>query len=123
MLRIFVFMLAAYLAGRADAAPQSPLSGVWVEVNGPGKARIGPCPQTPDRLCAFGLDRSVADRPVETGLVMSDVRPSGTGRWKGSYHDGTRRLPATLQLVSAREVRMKVCLLMLCQSATYVRAE
>lgn len=123
MIRICLLMLAAFLSGQAIAAPTSPLIGVWVEVNGPGMARIEPCSGSVNMLCATGLDRRPAGRLVETGLVLSQVRPDGAARWRGTYHDGTRKLPATLRLTSPQKVQMRVCLFVICQTATYARTK
>lgn len=121
MLKTITLLAAAFLAGKAFAAPASPLVGVWVEINGPGMARIAPCATLPDRLCAIGLARKAGASPVETGLVLSDIRAAGSNRWRGSYHDGNRTLPATLRIVGPQRVEMKVCLFVLCQTASYQR--
>jgi len=118
-------MLMTAMLSEAGAMPNpSPLLGTWTEINGPGAARIEPCRTTPDRLCATGLARRPNGQPgqTETGLVLSDVTLDGPNRWRGTYHDGKRLLPATLRLMSPRVVEMKVCILMFCQTAQYARA-
>lgn len=117
-------MLMTAMLSEAGAMPNpSPLLGTWTEINGPGAARIEPCRTTPGRLCATGLARRANGQPgqVETGLVLSDVTLEGPNRWRGTYHDGKRLLPATLRLMSPRVVEMKVCILMFCQTAQYAR--
>jgi len=113
-------------AALADAAPQtalSPLLGVWTEIDGPGAARIVPCAQSTGQLCAIGLARRANGQPgrVDSGIVLSGLTPLGGNRWRGIYHDGSRRMPATLRLMSPRVVEMKVCILLFCQSARYGR--
>ena len=121
MLKHLLTAALAFAAGQAHAAPPSPLIGVWIEVNGPGMARIAPCARTVDALCATGLARRSQGAPAETGIVLSDVRPAPGDRWRGLYHQGKQRLPATLRLTDPDRVEMKVCLLLFCQSATYAR--
>jgi uncharacterized protein (DUF2147 family) len=118
MFRTLCIAAACFFAGQATAAPPSPLVGVWVEVNGPGMARIAPCADAPDRLCAMGLARRTG---AETGLVMTGISADGANRWRGTYHDGNRKLPATLRLPQANRVDMKVCLFVICQTAHYAR--
>lgn len=114
-------MALAPAALLASPPPASPLVGTWVERDGPGMAMIGPCASTPGRLCATGLQRQPGGKTVQTGPVMSDIRADGANRWRGSYHHGKRKLPATLRLTAEREVKMRVCMMVICQSATYVR--
>jgi len=123
-MRLFVFLLAlAGLADHALASTDSPLIGVWSEINGPGAARIAPCAANPDKLCAIGLARRSDGHAgrVDTGVVLSDITVSGSNRWRGTYHDGKRQLPATLQLAAPRIVEMKVCLFLFCKTARYAR--
>jgi uncharacterized protein (DUF2147 family) len=122
MFKHIILVTAGLVAGQALAAPASPLVGVWVEVNGPGMARIAPCSAAPDRLCVTGLSRKAGGVTVEIGLVMTDIRATGSNRWRGTYLDGKRTLPATLRIVGERRVELKVCLLFLCQTASYERS-
>lgn len=114
-----LLLAAAATLVAAAASPPSPLIGVWIEINGPGAARIAPCPSAPDQLCATGLARR--QDFAETGLVLSAVVPDGNNRWRGRYHLGSQRPGATLKLVRSDEVEMKVCLFLFCQSARYQR--
>jgi uncharacterized protein (DUF2147 family) len=118
-----LLLMTAALAEAAPHAASSPLLGVWTEIDGPGAARIVPCAQRTGQLCAIGLAPQANGRPerAESGIVLSDLTPIGGNRWRGTYHDGGRRLPATLRLMSPRVVEMKVCILLFCQSARYRR--
>ncbi len=104
------------------AAQESPLLGMWTENGGPGAARIGPCSAAPTLLCATGYDRN-ADGSVgrKRGIVLRDLKADGKNRWRGTYLDGSRKLPATVTLTANGKVTMRVCLLMFCQSVTYTR--
>lgn len=119
-----MLLMTALLSEASATTSPSPLLGTWTEIDGPGMARIEPCSKLPGRLCAIGLARRTKGQPgqVETGIVLSDVTLDGANRWRGTYHDGSRRLPATLRLMSPRVVEMKVCILMFCKAARYARA-
>jgi uncharacterized protein (DUF2147 family) len=121
MFRNFLIVIVLIIAFKAKAATPSPLVGTWTEVGGPGMARIAPCTGTPGMLCAMGLARKKSGGLAETGIVLSEVRPDGANRWRGTYHNGKQKLPATLNQTRAGEVSMKVCMLMLCQTAIYRR--
>jgi uncharacterized protein (DUF2147 family) len=124
MIRNLLFVLLLVCAFKSHAAgPVSPLVGTWTEVDGPGIARIGPCPGTPAMLCATGLARKKAGGMAETGIVLSEVRPDGANRWRGTYHNGKQKLPATLSMARPGEVSMRVCILVLCQTAVYKRGK
>jgi uncharacterized protein (DUF2147 family) len=73
-------------------------------------------------LCATGYDRN-ADGSVgrKRGIVLRDLKADGKNRWRGTYLDGSRKLPATVTLTANGKVTMRVCLLMFCQSVTYTR--
>lgn len=117
-------VLAAALTAVAPMPERSPLVGVWIEVNGPGAARIEPCRQLQDRLCAIGMaPRSNGQTGmVDDGIVLSDLKLDGVNRWRGSYHDGNRLLPATVRFMSPQVVEMKVCVFVICQSVRYARS-
>lgn len=119
MLKNCLVFILLFIAVKLNAATPSPLVGTWQEIGGPGIARIGPCAAAPQALCATGLSRNKSGQLVETGLVLSGVTATGSGRWKGTYRADGRKLPATLQLLSPQRVKMKVCILAFCQSATY----
>lgn len=121
MIRLLALIAAAFIAGRASAATPTTLIGVWVEVNGPGAAMIGACADQSGRLCAIGLDRGNLRPAAPAELVLSGLEPAGPGRWRGRFHDGSRRLPATLRQTGENAVTMKVCIFIVCQSASYVR--
>lgn len=123
MLKNILIALLVFFAVNAQAGTISPLIGTWNEVNGPGMARINSCAVAKSTLCATGLGRNASGQIVDTGLVLTDVRPDGVNRWRGTYHEGKRKLPATLRLVSPQQVTMKVCLLVICQTATYARVK
>lgn len=121
MKKLFCLLAIAFFFGKATAAPSSPLIGLWLEVDGPGIARIEPCANNRKQLCAMGLSRRSGAVAIETGIALSAIQPTGENRWRGSYHDGKRKLPATLRMANANRVEMKVCILVLCQTATYTR--
>jgi uncharacterized protein (DUF2147 family) len=114
-------LAAAFVAGLASANPSSPLLGVWIEMNGPGVARIDHCPDNPGRLCAVGLARGADGSHEPTGPVLEGIRPDGANRWRATYLDGGRRFPATLRLTGEHRVEMRVCILVLCERVTFTR--
>lgn len=103
-------------------AKASPLLGLWTENGGPGAARMAPCSDAPQRLCATGYDGLPNGTIGRKGaVVLRDLKPDGQKRWRGTYLDGGRTLPATVKLVANGKVTMRVCLVVLCQTVTYTR--
>jgi hypothetical protein len=121
MSRFLALLAACFLIGHAAAGAPASLVGVWVEVNGPGAAMIGPCADQSGQLCAIGLDRRVMKPSAPAQVVLSGLEPAGAGRWDGRYHEGSRKLPATVRMTGEHSVTMKVCIFIVCQSASYVR--
>jgi uncharacterized protein (DUF2147 family) len=122
MFRNCLIVILLIFAFKANAAAPSPL-GMWTEVSGSGMARIAECKKPAGALCAMGLARDRVGQIVETGIVLSDIRPDGRNRWKGTYHHGRQKLAATLSMVDQRQVKMRVCMLVMCQTALYARAK
>lgn len=123
MRRLATYLCAIVLAFHAGGeASASPLLGLWTEDGGPGAARIAPCATAPQRLCATGYDR-LPDGSVgrQRAVVLRDLKADGQKRWRGTYLDGTRKLPAVVSLVAPGAVTMRVCLLVFCQTAKYKR--
>lgn len=118
----FLALVAAVIASASVTA--SPLLGVWIEISGTGAARIAPCPQRPDALCAVGGERR-RDGSLSIGgaIVLENVVAAGANRWRGQYIDGGRKLPASISMEGTRVVAMKVCLLIVCQTARYERVD
>lgn len=106
------------------AAQASPLLGLWTENGGPGAARIAPCGAAPILLCATGYDR-LPDGKVgrKREVVLRDLKPDGKNRWRGFYLDGNRKLPAKVKLVAKGKVTMRVCVFVICQTASYSRID
>jgi uncharacterized protein (DUF2147 family) len=117
-------LMTLALTAAMPMTDNAPLLGVWIEVNGPGAARIEPCKGMPERLCAVGLARRTNGQAglADDGIVLSDLKLDGPNSWRGRYHDGKRLLPATVRFMSPQVVEMKVCVFVICQSARYARA-
>lgn len=117
-------LLALVAANSAFAAEPAGLRGVWSAADGSARVRIAPCAATPERLCAT----VIADKPDpgERSAVgeigMSDIIQDGANRWRGQYHHGAQRLPATLRLRGDR-IDMRVCVGLFCSTDQYLRAE
>ncbi|MCL9998934.1 MAG: hypothetical protein NBV68_06100 [Erythrobacter sp.] len=123
MKKLCLYPLAALLGTvPLQPAQASGLLGMWTENGGPGAARIAPCGAAADQLCATGYDRN-PDGSVgrKRAVVLRDLKPDGKNRWRGTYLDGSRKLPATVTLVAKGKVSMRVCLLILCQTVSYTR--
>lgn len=117
--------LASTFAVSAIASEPPGLRGTWSAADGSAKVRIAPCPGADDRLCAI----VIADKP-EPGarsavgeIGMSGIVPSGANRWRGQYHNGDQRLPATLRLRGADAIDMRVCVGLFCSTEQYRRAD
>jgi uncharacterized protein (DUF2147 family) len=111
-----------FVVALPQQAKASPLLGLWTENGGPGAARIAPCSGAPQLLCATGYDRRPDGSVGRKGaVVLRDLKPVGKNRWRGTYLDGNRKLPATVTITANGKVTMRVCLLVLCQTASYTR--
>jgi uncharacterized protein (DUF2147 family) len=116
-------LAAALVYALAGECRAQSLEGTWAEIDGPGAARLMPCPGQPETICGYALARA-GDGGISTklgGRVLEAIAPAGSSRWKGRYVDDGRNLPATLTLKAADRVDMKVCLAIVCQTARYRR--
>ncbi len=115
-------LLSLALAGAA-AADTAGLHGVWTASDGSGAARIAPCADRPERLCATVIaDTPEPGAPSSVGaVVLSNLAPAGAGRWRGLYHDGEQTLPVTLRARGADRIEMRVCVGVFCASEHYRR--
>lgn len=97
----------------AQASAPSPLIGTWVEKGGSTRARIALCPGASDVLCASVVGSG------ET--VLTGLKSTGAGQWRGRYVADGMDLAATVRLTGPDVVAMTACRLVLCQTVTYRR--
>ena len=110
------------LALTATAAPPPSLIGTWQSADGRALARIAPCTGDAATLCAHTFKENAG--VASTGrLVMTGLKPARPAEWKGKYLLDGDALAATLRLVDADLVEIKVCRWFLCQSDRYRRVE
>lgn len=124
-MKTFLFAACALAAtASAFASEASDLRGTWTSADGAATVRIAACPTAADRLCAV----VVADKP-EPGersavgeIGMSGIVADGQDRWRGQYHNGDQKLPATLRMRGADRIDMRVCVGLFCSTDQYRRA-
>jgi uncharacterized protein (DUF2147 family) len=123
-----IMVLAAPAALQAASAP---LPGIWANPSNSVHVAFRPCGGA---LCgkviwADGKARADAERGGTTRLVgamlFRDFQPSGPGRWDGAVlvPDLGRSLKGSLELVDARTLRGKGCILpgIGCKAQTWTR--
>lgn len=124
-MKAFLFAASALAAATsAFASEATDLRGTWTAADGAATVRIAACPNAADRLCAVVID----DKP-EPGarsavgeIGMSGIVADGQNRWRGQYHNGDQKLPATLRMRGADRIDMRVCVGLFCSSEQYLRA-
>lgn len=110
------------LALTAAAASPPALVGTWQSADGRVLAHIAPCAGDAAALCAHTVKETAA-APSAGRLVMTGLKPARPAVWTGKYLLGGDALAATLRLVEADLVEIKVCRWFLCQSDRYRRVD
>ena len=114
----FALLLAA-TAIPAGASAKAPLEGQWRNPKGSVTVRVAPCG---DAWCGTVIDASgKAKATARKGgtprligtRILSGVRPSGGGAYKGRAFDPKRNLhaPATIRLLGPSTLVVKGCVL------------
>jgi len=121
---IAIALVASTVAMSAVASEAPNLRGNWTAADGAATVRIDACKSASDRLCAVVIaDKPDADAPSAVGEIgMSDIVADGPNRWRGQYHNGAQRLPATLRMRGADRIDMRVCVGLFCSTEQYRRA-
>ena len=117
---VIPYALIVALTAAASLPPS--LVGTWQSADGRVVARIAPCSADAAALCANTLIEN-AGATAAGRLVMTGLKPSQQSVWKGKYLLDGSALPATLRLVGADLVEIKVCRWFLCQSDRYRRVD
>lgn len=134
-------VLALFLC--AAVAPAGDPTGIWAVGGGHAKVKIAACAQA---LCATiasirknndpqtgqpwtdknNLDARLRERPL-LGLTLAfDMRPdSSADRWVGQVYgiDHGRAFDGSITLLSANRLKIEGCVLLICESDIWTRAE
>ncbi|WP_158011612.1 DUF2147 domain-containing protein [Sphingomonas turrisvirgatae] len=123
--------MAALLAGAAP--PQQGIEGVYQNAHRTIRLRLAPCG---DALCAtvvWATDKARADARKGSGReligsqLLTDLRPTGPGKWRGKAYvpDLDRRATATVVRTRVDELRVSGCVLggLICQSRHWGRID
>lgn len=118
-----VLLSALAFSGVALAQTAPSLSGLWAAADGTGSARLAPCAGDLNLMCATVVsDVPEPGQPSAVGqIVLRDLAPTGSGRWRGQYQNGSELLPATVRLRGKDSVEFKVCVAMFCSTERYNR--
>lgn len=143
------FVLLAMLAAGASASPVQAKSaspaGNWVTEGGWATVRVEPCPGRVDQLCGgiislkqpndlrgrpkrdtANVDPKLRGRPIVGMPFITDFRAAGPNRWTGGriYNPGDGKTYASnLSLNANGTLRVRGCVLVICQSQTWTRAQ
>lgn len=124
-------MLAAALAAPAAASPKAPLEGQWKNPKGSVVVRVAQCGES---YCGTVVEASAkAKATAKKGgtaqlvgtRILSDVRPTGGGTWRGRAFDPKRniRAPATIRLIGSSTLVIKGCVIggLICKEQRWTR--
>lgn len=132
-------LLSAMTVANAGA---SEIDGVWIVQDRTAKVRVAPCgaalcarvitifqPNDPATgspwLDKNNVDPAKRSRPLLGIAVASGMVPSGAGKWKGRVYsvDYGRDYSGSITQVSATQLKIEGCQLMICESEIWTRAE
>lgn len=115
----------------APAGARAPLEGHWQNPKGSVVVRVAQCG---DSYCGTVIDASAkAKATARKGgtarligtRILSDVRPTGEGTWKGRAFDPKRniRAPATIRLLGPSTLSIKGCVVggFICKEQRWTR--
>lgn len=112
-----IALAAAILCAPAEALAAAPLEGQWKNPKGSVIVRVAPCG---DAWCGTVIDatakaKATARKGGTPNLIgtriLSDVRPSGSGIYKGRAFDPKRNIhaAATIRLLGSSALIIKGC--------------
>lgn len=140
---VMAAMALNLMAGAALAA--DPAEGVWLVQDKNAKVRIAPCPGRVDQLCGeiVWLQRPLGDdgqprrdernpdaalrsRPVIGLMMIRDFTAAGPGRWQdGKIYDpkAGKTYRSKMRVTPEGALKVDGCVLMLCKTQTWTRAD
>ncbi len=103
----------------AKSAPNTDISGEWVDEDGIATARLAPC-ATNDKLLCGTVIHEVLEPGDESELgkvVIKDIRPTKPGQFSARYRiDDRNYWPVTLKALSPNRLELKICFGLVCES-------
>ena len=140
MRRLLLAALMTSLAAPALAEPD-PAFGEWLTEDGFAKVAVAPCPQDPSLGCGAvtwlkdpvghptrdvnNPDRALRGRPLVGVQVVREMKLQAPGRWVGGkvYDPETgKTYDGKLRAVSRNRLQVQGCVLMICESQDWTRA-
>ncbi|MDB5441833.1 MAG: hypothetical protein JWP73_209 [Phenylobacterium sp.] len=129
------------LAAAPAFAEADPAFGEWLTEDGLAKVAVAPCPQDPSLACGAvtwlkdpvghptrdvnNPDRALRGRPLVGVQVIREMKLEAPGRWAGGkvYDAETgKSYNGKLRAVSRNRLQVQGCVLMICQSQAWTRA-
>ncbi len=143
MKRLFVVALFAMgLPAAASAAlAGSDATGVWRMANGKVTVHLAPCgsnlcgtviglkkpldKQGKPKLDKENPNASLRHRPVIGLTILSNLKPSGDGRWNGTIYnpDDGNTYKSKLRLQNANMMKVEGCVSVFCKSMKFIRVK
>ncbi len=118
------------------------ITGMWLVQDGSAKIRIANCgsafcgtiawikdPNDPETGKPWtdkqNVNASQRSRPLLGVAVASNMTPAGPDKWRGKVYsvDHGRTVDGSLTLVSARQLKIEGCMLMICDGETWTKAD
>lgn len=136
MRAVIAAALLAFAATPAFAA--DPAEGVWLTQSGTGKVKVGPCANSPERLCgaiswlkdpadakatdANNPDAKLKTRPILGLQMLWGFKSAGPGKWTGGkiYDPQTGKTYDSKISVNANgTLKVEGCVAVICQAQTW----
>lgn len=118
-----ILLSALAFASPSLAQERGSLDGTWRQDDGKVTVRIAACPSIRD-LCATVVDEKPdLSEPRRLGkIIVSDLRPAGSGRWNGQFVDQGSTMPARVRQTAPNTVSFKICAFaFLCETKRFDR--
>lgn len=127
ILQAMSLMVGALVLGAAAPAPE--LEGVWRNANHSVHLRLAPCGEAMCATVVWASEKARADARKGSGQeligsrLLTGLRPSGNGRWRGRAYvpDINRHATATVTRTKPDQLRVSGCVLLFCQTRHWQR--
>jgi uncharacterized protein (DUF2147 family) len=136
-----IAVAAAVTSMPAMATAEGQATGIWIIDNGKVTVSVSPCG---DGLCGTVValkkprddkgrprldkenpDESLRSRPVIGLTILSNMRPNGTNKWKGTIYnpDDGYTYRSRMKLQNANTMKVEGCVVVFCKTMKFKRVK